>query len=53
MADLKETVISLENIIQLKDVQLQNMQRDNGRLSAELKKQQRYARNLKRKTLET
>ncbi|XP_071860787.1 uncharacterized protein isoform X1 [Bombus fervidus] len=47
VADLKETVISLENIIQLKDVQLQNMQRDNGRLSAELKKQQRYARNLK------
>lgn len=53
VADLKETVVSLENIIQLKDVQLQNMQRDNGRLSAELKKQQRYVRNLKRKTLET
>lgn len=53
VADLKETVMSLENIIQLKDVQLENMQRDNGRLSVELKKQQRYVRNLKRKTLET
>lgn len=47
VADLKETVMSLENIIQLKDVQLENMQRDNGRLSVELKKQQRYVRNLK------
>ena len=49
VTDLKETITSLENIIQLKDVQLQNMQRDNNRLSAELKKQQRYIRNLKRK----
>ncbi|KAK1127569.1 hypothetical protein K0M31_004101 [Melipona bicolor] len=47
VTDLKETITSLENIIQLKDVQLQNMQRDNNRLSAELKKQQRYIRNLK------
>lgn len=49
VTDLKETITSLENIIQLKDVQLQNMQRNNNRLSTELKKQQRYIRNLKRK----
>ncbi|CAK9831005.1 hypothetical protein ANTRET_LOCUS8074 [Anthophora retusa] len=50
VTDLKETVTSLENIIHMKDMQLQNMQRDNERLSVELKKQQRCVRNVKRKT---
>ncbi|KOC68286.1 hypothetical protein WH47_03444 [Habropoda laboriosa] len=45
--DLKETVTSLENIIHIKDLQLQDMQRDNERLSVELKKQQRCVRNVK------
>ncbi|CAK9805995.1 hypothetical protein ANTQUA_LOCUS4665 [Anthophora quadrimaculata] len=47
VTDLKETVTSLENIIHMKDMQLQNMQRDNERLSVELKKQQRCVRNVK------
>ncbi|CAL7946317.1 unnamed protein product [Xylocopa violacea] len=47
VTDLKETVASLENVIQIKDMQLQNIERDNERLSTELKKQQRYTRNLK------
>lgn len=47
MTDLKETVASLENIIQIKDIQLQKMQRENERLSTELKKQQRHIKNLK------
>ncbi|XP_033322944.2 uncharacterized protein LOC117218555 isoform X1 [Megalopta genalis] len=48
VSNLQETVSSLENTIQLKDVQLQNLRRDNERLSAELKKQQRCVRNIKR-----
>ncbi|XP_043803604.1 uncharacterized protein LOC122720749 isoform X2 [Apis laboriosa] len=47
VTDLKETVVSLENIIQIKDIQLQKMQRENERLSTELKKQQRHIKNLK------
>ncbi|XP_076659173.1 uncharacterized protein LOC143362687 isoform X1 [Halictus rubicundus] len=47
VSNLQETVSSLENTIQLKDVQLQNMRRDNERLSVELKKQQRCVRNIK------
>ncbi|XP_033322945.2 uncharacterized protein LOC117218555 isoform X2 [Megalopta genalis] len=47
VSNLQETVSSLENTIQLKDVQLQNLRRDNERLSAELKKQQRCVRNIK------
>ncbi|XP_076668046.1 uncharacterized protein LOC143368826 [Andrena cerasifolii] len=47
VTDLKETVVSLENIIKIKDVQLANTQRDNERLSVELKKQQRCVRNIK------
>ncbi|XP_026300697.1 probable serine/threonine-protein kinase irlB isoform X2 [Apis mellifera] len=47
VTDLKETVASLENIIQIKDIQLQKMQRENERLSTELKKQQRHIKNLK------
>ncbi|XP_076549023.1 LOW QUALITY PROTEIN: uncharacterized protein LOC117600922 [Osmia lignaria lignaria] len=49
VSDLKETVVSLENTIQIKDMQLQNVQRSNERLSTELKKQQRCVRNIKRK----
>ncbi|XP_076230640.1 uncharacterized protein LOC116433189 isoform X1 [Nomia melanderi] len=48
VSNLTETVLSLENTIKLKDVQLQNTRRDNERLSAELKKQQRSVRNIKR-----
>ncbi|XP_076230642.1 uncharacterized protein LOC116433189 isoform X2 [Nomia melanderi] len=47
VSNLTETVLSLENTIKLKDVQLQNTRRDNERLSAELKKQQRSVRNIK------
>lgn len=47
VTNLKETAVSLENTIQIKDAQLQNMQRDNERLSTELKKQQRCIRNVK------
>nr|XP_034172884.1 trichohyalin-like [Osmia lignaria] len=47
VSDLKETVVSLENTIQIKDMQLQNVQRSNERLSTELKKQQRCVRNIK------
>ncbi|XP_026669805.1 LOW QUALITY PROTEIN: uncharacterized protein LOC108625470 [Ceratina calcarata] len=49
VTDLKETLTSLENVIQIKDMQLINMQRDNERLSSELKKHQRHFRNIKRK----
>ncbi|XP_015433019.1 PREDICTED: trichohyalin-like [Dufourea novaeangliae] len=47
VTNLKETIVSLENTIKLKDMQLQNMKRDNERLSADLKKQQRSVRNIK------
>ncbi|XP_053993609.1 trichohyalin-like [Hylaeus volcanicus] len=47
VSNLQETVVSLENTIHIKDGQLQNMQRDNERLSTELKKQQRCIRNIK------
>nr|XP_003703880.2 PREDICTED: trichohyalin-like [Megachile rotundata]XP_012141699.1 PREDICTED: trichohyalin-like [Megachile rotundata]XP_012141700.1 PREDICTED: trichohyalin-like [Megachile rotundata]XP_012141701.1 PREDICTED: trichohyalin-like [Megachile rotundata] len=47
VSDLKEAVVSLENTIQIKDMQLQNVQRSNERLTAELKKQQRCVRNIK------
>ncbi|XP_076391463.1 LOW QUALITY PROTEIN: uncharacterized protein LOC100881970 [Megachile rotundata] len=53
VSDLKEAVVSLENTIQIKDMQLQNVQRSNERLTAELKKQQRCVRNIKRKLSNT
>lgn len=51
LAELKQTVSELENTILVKDSQMENMQRDNERLSQELKKQQRRNRNIKRNFL--
>lgn len=41
----------MEDAIRIKDTQLENAHREKGRLLAELKKQQRCNRNVKRKTL--
>ncbi|XP_046630018.1 girdin-like [Neodiprion virginianus] len=47
VADLHQTIAHVEAAVQLKDTQLEGLQRDNERLSSELKKQQRCNRNLK------
>ncbi|XP_046753102.1 girdin-like [Diprion similis] len=47
VADLNQTIAHVEAAVQLKDTQLEGLQRDNERLSSELKKQQRCNRNLK------
>jgi len=47
---LNEVITNLKDAIQIKDVQLKNLHQEKNRLLAELKKQQRCNRNLKRKT---
>ncbi|XP_012063502.1 PREDICTED: uncharacterized protein LOC105626818 [Atta cephalotes] len=47
VAKLNEIIANLTDAIQIKDVQLENSHREKSRLLAELKKQQRYNRNLK------
>ncbi|XP_043487528.1 uncharacterized protein LOC122514658 [Polistes fuscatus] len=49
--DLTKTIANLKNTIYVKDIQLENMRKDGERSSAELKKQQRCNRNLKRKDI--
>lgn len=50
VAKLNEIIVNFQDVIQIKDTQLEDMHRKNARLMAELKKQQRYNRNLKRNT---
>nr|XP_012229361.1 PREDICTED: spindle pole body protein pcp1-like [Linepithema humile] len=47
VAKLNEIIVNFEDVIQIKDTQLEDMRRKNARLLAELKKQQKYNRNLK------
>lgn len=47
---MNKAIVNLEDAMQIKDTQLENTHREKGRLLAELKKQQRCNRNLKRKT---
>lgn len=49
ITELNKTIVNLEDAIQIKDTQLENTHREKGRLLAELKKQQRCNRNLKRR----
>lgn len=50
MAKLNEVIVNLEDVIRIKDSQLEHTHREKSRLLTELKKQQRCNRNLKRKT---
>lgn len=47
---MNEEIANLEDAMQIKDSQLNNAHHEKGRLLAEVKKQKRCNRNIKRKT---
>lgn len=51
IAKLNKVIENLESAIQVKNAQFENVYQEKTRLLTELKKQQRYNRNLKRKII--